>query len=98
MNAENRHIAILGAGESGVGAAILAKKQGWNVFVSDFGKIKEEFKLQLDERGFEWEEGQHDEERILKADLVIKSPGIPDKAPCVEPFIGELPTFLKDNK
>ena len=84
MNAENKHIAILGAGESGVGAAILAKKQGWNVFVSDFGKIKEEFKFQLNERGFDWEEGQHNEERILKADLVVKSPGIPDKAPLIK--------------
>jgi len=84
VNAENKHIAILGAGESGVGAAILAKKQGWNVFVSDFGKIKEEFKFQLNERGFDWEEGQHNEERILKADLVVKSPGIPDKAPLIK--------------
>ncbi|MEN9998401.1 MAG: UDP-N-acetylmuramoyl-L-alanine--D-glutamate ligase, partial [Bacteroidota bacterium] len=80
----NKHIAILGAGESGVGAAILAKKMGWNVFVSDFGAIKEEFKTELSENGFEWEEGKHSEERILNADLVIKSPGIPDKAPLIK--------------
>jgi UDP-N-acetylmuramoylalanine--D-glutamate ligase len=80
----NKHIAILGAGESGVGAAILAKKMGWNVFVSDFGAIKDEFKTELTENGFEWEEGKHSEERILNADLVIKSPGIPDKAPLIK--------------
>jgi len=75
-----KHIAILGAGESGVGAAILAKKQGWNVFVSDFGIIKESFKAELDEHLIQWEEKQHTEDSILNADLVIKSPGIPDKA------------------
>ena len=80
----NKHIAILGAGESGVGAAILAKKMGWNVFVSDFGAIKDEFKTELTENGFEWEEGKHSEERILNADLIIKSPGIPDKAPLIK--------------
>lgn len=83
MEGKNKHIAILGAGESGVGAAILAKKMGWNVFVSDFGTIKEEFKIELNERGFEWEEGKHSEERILNADLIIKSPGIPEKAPLI---------------
>ena len=80
MDGRNKYIAILGAGESGVGAAILAKKMGWNVFVSDFGKIKDEFKTELIENDFEWEEENHSEERILQADLVIKSPGIPEKA------------------
>ncbi|MBI1836113.1 MAG: UDP-N-acetylmuramoyl-L-alanine--D-glutamate ligase [Flavobacteriia bacterium] len=80
----NQKISILGAGESGVGAAILAKKQGWDVFVSDFGSIKEEFKNELSENGFNWEEGQHSEEIILNSDLVIKSPGIPDKAPIIK--------------
>ena len=79
-----KNIVILGAGESGVGSAILARKEGWNVFVSDFGKIKEEFKNQLNDRGFEWEEGQHTEERILGATIIIKSPGIPDKAPIIK--------------
>jgi len=74
---------ILGAAESGVGAAILARKQGFDVFVSDFGTIKEKYKNELTERGFEFEEGFHTEEKILNADVVVKSPGIPDKAPLI---------------
>ncbi len=74
---------ILGAGESGVGAAILAKLKGWNVFVSDKGQIKEEFKQTLIDEQIEWEEGTHDEDRIFKADLVVKSPGIPNEVPLI---------------
>lgn len=70
----------MGAGESGIGTAILAKKQGWNVFVSDFGAVNEKFKEALEELNVEWEEGKHDMERILNSDLVVKSPGIPDTA------------------
>jgi UDP-N-acetylmuramoylalanine--D-glutamate ligase len=84
MKNEQKHISILGAGESGVGAAILAKKQGWDVFVSDFGSIKQDYKDELDLNGLKWEENQHSEDIILKSDLVIKSPGIPDKAPLIK--------------
>ena len=73
----------MGAGESGVGAAILAKKQGWEVFVSDLGKVKEKFAEQLDAIPVEWEQEQHSEERILNADIIVKSPGIPDTAPLI---------------
>ncbi|WHF50721.1 UDP-N-acetylmuramoyl-L-alanine--D-glutamate ligase [Chryseobacterium gotjawalense] len=73
-------IVVLGGGESGVGAAYLAKKKGLNVFLSDKGAIKDDYKKQLIEAGIEFEEGQHDEARILEADWVIKSPGIPKKA------------------
>jgi len=79
-----KRMVILGAGESGTGAAILAKKQGFDVFVSDFSEIKEEYKKALDERGIAWEEKQHSEELILNADEVIKSPGITDKVPIVK--------------
>ena len=73
-------IVVLGGGESGVGAAYLAKKKGLNVFLSDKGAIKSEYKNQLIEAEIDFEEGQHDEARILEADWVIKSPGIPKKA------------------
>ena len=76
-------IAILGAAESGVGAAVLAQKKGFEVFVSDMGKTKEHYKNTLDEYGIEWEEGGHSAEKILDADEIIKSPGIPDNAPMV---------------
>lgn len=76
-------IAILGAAESGVGAAILAKEKGFDVFVSDTGAIKPAYKEQLDGHGVPWEEGHHTERLITQADEVIKSPGIPDTAPIV---------------
>jgi len=75
---ETRKIVVLGAGESGVGAAMLAKKQGFDVFVSDFGPIATQYKDQLIELEVTFEERQHTFEEILKADEVIKSPGIPD--------------------
>ncbi|HLA60086.1 MAG TPA: hypothetical protein VK622_15030, partial [Puia sp.] len=71
---------ILGAGESGVGAAILAAKEGYMVFVSDAGKIAAKYKSILVEKGIEFEEGKHSEEKILAADEIMKSPGIPDKS------------------
>lgn len=76
-------IVILGAAESGVGAAVLAYKKGHEVFVSDGGVIKPQYKELLDRYGLPWEEGGHSEERILMADEVIKSPGIPDSVPLV---------------
>ena len=82
-----KRIVILGAGESGAGAAVLAKKEGFDVFVSDMSKIAERYKKQLDDHGIAWEEGQHTEEKILSADEIIKSPGIPDTAPMVSKAI-----------
>ena len=79
-----KRLVVLGAGESGVGTAILGKKKGYEVFVSDFGKIKETYKDVLLNIGIEWEELGHNEDIILNADLAMKSPGIPDKAPIVK--------------
>ena len=78
-----KRIVILGGGESGCGAAVLANKLGFEVFVSDFGTIADKYKAMLDERCIPWEERQHTEELILNAGEVIKSPGIPNEAPIV---------------
>ncbi|MDR2038885.1 MAG: UDP-N-acetylmuramoyl-L-alanine--D-glutamate ligase [Bacteroidales bacterium] len=94
---DKERIVILGAGESGVGAAILATKQGFDVFVSDSGAIKPEYKYMLDSHYILYEEGNHSMEIILSANEVIKSPGIPDSAPVIQsiydayiPIISEI--------
>ena len=82
-----KRIVILGAGESGAGAAVLAKKQGFDVFVTDMSVIADRYKQQLDAHQIAWEEGRHTEELILSANEIIKSPGIPDTAPMVSKAI-----------
>ncbi|MGB8489611.1 MAG: UDP-N-acetylmuramoyl-L-alanine--D-glutamate ligase [Bacteroidales bacterium] len=79
-----KRIVILGAGESGAGSALLAQKKGFDVFVSDKGEIKPRYRELLDDQKIGWEEGRHTEELILSADEVIKSPGIPEKAPVIK--------------
>lgn len=101
-------VIILGAGESGVGAALLAKQKGYPCFVSDGGQLKPVHREELSANGIEWEEGAHSEARILAAALVIKSPGIPEKAPLVKairakgiPVISEIEwayRFIGDSK
>lgn len=78
-----KRIVVLGAAESGAGAAVLAKKKGFDVFVSDMSTIKDKYKELLNSHGIVWEEGHHTEELILNADEVIKSPGIPENAPMI---------------
>ncbi|HEX9151840.1 MAG TPA: UDP-N-acetylmuramoyl-L-alanine--D-glutamate ligase [Flavobacterium sp.] len=82
-------LVILGGGESGVGTAILGKKKGYDVFVSDFGKIKENYKEVLVINGIAWEEETHTEDLVLNADLVMKSPGIPEKSPIVKKLLAK---------
>lgn len=84
-----KRIVILGAGESGTGAAILAKDRSFDVFVSDFGTISPKYKAMLDAEGIEWEEGQHSLDRILAADEVVKSPGIADSTPVMQKVIAK---------
>ena len=79
-----KRIVILGAGESGTGAAILAKSKGMDVFVSDFGSIAPTYQAMLDQQDIPWEEGKHSTDLIMNADEVIKSPGIPLTAPIIE--------------
>lgn len=92
-----RRIVVLGAGESGTGAAILAKEKGFDVFVSDCGTISEPYRALLDQNGVQWEDGKHSEELILNANEVVKSPGIPLTAPLIQklqaqgtPIISEI--------
>ena len=92
-----KRIVVLGAGESGTGAAILAKEKGFDVFVSDCGTISEPYRALLDQNGVPWEDGKHSEELILNADEVVKSPGIPLSAPLIQklqaqgtPIISEI--------
>ena len=83
-NTAKNLLVILGAGESGVGSAILAQKQGFDVFVSNLSEIKDRYKAELNKHSIAWEEKQHTEEKILSATEVIKSPGIPEKAPVIK--------------
>ncbi|MEC4116966.1 MULTISPECIES: UDP-N-acetylmuramoyl-L-alanine--D-glutamate ligase [Myroides] len=77
-------VVVLGAGESGVGTAILALSKGYEVFVSDFGKIADKYKQLLEENKIQWEEGKHSEDIILNSNIVVKSPGIPDKVAIIQ--------------
>lgn len=80
-------LVVLGGGESGVGTALLGQKHGFGVFVSDKGQIQEKYKEVLEHFGIEWEEGHHTESKVLNANLVMKSPGIPDSAPLVQKLL-----------
>ncbi|MGS4345558.1 UDP-N-acetylmuramoyl-L-alanine--D-glutamate ligase [Myroides odoratus] len=82
-------VVILGGGESGVGTALLAVEKGYDAFVSDYGVIQEKYKKVLIDNGIDWEEQQHTEAKILDADVVVKSPGIPDKAPIVQKIVAK---------
>jgi UDP-N-acetylmuramoylalanine--D-glutamate ligase len=87
-------IAILGGGESGVGAAILAQQKGYSVFLSDSGKIKEKYKNVLADYKIDFEEEKHSADKILTAELVVKSPGIPDKATLIKQLhLNEIPVI-----
>src|SRR6185503_5652913 len=79
MKTMNRRLVILGGGESGVGAALLAKQKGYDVFLSDGSSLKEIYRNELQTAGIEFEEGKHTDEKILNAHEVVKSPGIPEK-------------------
>lgn len=98
-------LVVLGAGESGVGAAVLGKAKGMDVFVSDKGKVKEKYKEVLWNHGIEWEEEKHTEELILNADEVVKSPGIPEKVEMLKkvrakdiPVVSEIEFALRYTK
>jgi len=93
---DNKHIVILGAGESGVGAALLAQKLGYSVFVSDMGPVAEKYSKELQEANIEFEQNGHTEEKILSATEVVKSPGIPDKAPIIKKLVEKQIPILSE--
>ena len=84
MQLENQNIAIIGGGESGVGAALLAKKMGAKVFVSDGGQLQDKYRSELQKQGIDFEESSHDIKRFSNAKWVVKSPGIPSSAPIIQ--------------
>ena len=92
-----KNLGIIGGAESGIGAALLARKHQWEVFVSDFGKIKEQYKNELLDNEIAYEEEGHDEARLLRVDMIVKSPGVPENAPIIKllrkngvPIISEI--------
>lgn len=91
-----KRIVILGAGESGTGAAILAKEKGFEVFVSDYGTISDTYRALLDQNSIAWEDGKHTEASILNADEVIKSPGIPLTAPIIQKLIAQRTPIISE--
>ncbi len=91
-----KRLVVLGGGESGVGTALLGKEKGYEVFLSDKGKIKEKYKEVLEHNEIEWEEGEHTESKILNADVVMKSPGIPDKVALVQKLIQNKITVVSE--
>ena len=91
-----KRIVILGAGESGTGAAILAKEKGFDVFVSDYGTISDTYRALLNQNSIQWEDGKHSENAILNADEVIKSPGIPLTTPIVQKLIAQGTPILSE--
>ena len=88
-----KQLVVLGAGESGIGTALLAIEKGFNVFVSDYGNIKSKYKDVLINYEIEWEEGKHTSSKILKADLVMKSPGISDCVPIIKILSNKIPVI-----
>ena len=90
-------VVVLGGGESGCGAALLAQQKGFEIFLSDIGKIKKKYKNVLTHNAIEWEEEKHSEKRFFEADIIVKSPGIPDTIPLIQnlkkasvPIISEI--------
>ena len=97
MTTNNKRIVVLGGGESGAGAAVLAKVKGMDVWLSDMGSIAPKYKELLNRYHIAWEEGQHTEEKVLQAHEIIKSPGIPSSVPILQkaaakhiPIISEI--------